>query len=54
MGLRYAAIAVVANFAAGRAASREAIKFEDIATVLSGAMARVRSILEQWVVSDGR
>jgi 5'-methylthioadenosine phosphorylase len=54
IGLRYAAIAVVANFAAGRADSRAAIKFEDIAAVLQEAMSRVRSILEQWVSHDGR
>jgi 5'-methylthioadenosine phosphorylase len=51
--LRYAAVAVVANFAAGRANSREAIKFEDIAAVLNEAMSRVRLILELWVADDG-
>ena len=51
--LPYAALAVVANFAAGRADSRQAIKFEDISVVLQAAMARVRTLLEQLVLDDG-
>jgi 5'-methylthioinosine phosphorylase len=42
----YATIAVVANDAAGRHASRHSIAFDGIETVLHEAMTRVRSILE--------
>ncbi len=48
-GLEYAAIAVVANFAAGRAESLHAIRLEDIEQVLQQALARVRRIIEQLV-----
>ncbi len=44
--LPYAAIAVVANYAAGRADSEHAIAFSQIETVLRSAMARVRRIIE--------
>lgn len=54
LGLAYAAIAVVANPAAGRAGSREAISLDDIQRVLDGAMGRVRLILEKAVVRHGR
>jgi len=46
-GLEYAAIAVVANHAAGRGDSRHAISLEQIEEVLGGAMDRVRRILVQ-------
>ncbi len=46
IGLPYAAINVVANHAAGRAASAEGIEFASIEQVLHEAMARVRHILE--------
>lgn len=49
LGLCYAAIAVVANYAAGRGASANAIPFGDIAHTLDGAMKRVRNILEHLV-----
>jgi 5'-methylthioadenosine phosphorylase len=49
IGLSYAAIAVVANYAAGRAASAHGIRMEDINAVLQGAMTRVRGILEKLV-----
>ena len=42
----YAAMCVVANWAAGRAESREGIAFENIEAVLQLSMARVRNILE--------
>ena len=53
LGLSYAAIAVVANYAAGRAGSAAGIRMEDVAKVLRGAMARVRNILEHVVEAYG-
>jgi 5'-methylthioinosine phosphorylase len=44
--LSYAALNVVVNFAAGRAASSEGIHFDSIEQVLHEAMLRVRCILE--------
>ena len=41
----YAALGVVANWAAGRASSRSAIALADIAAVLETAMARVAKVL---------
>ena len=46
-GIEYAAIAVVANHAAGRGDSRHAISLEQIEVVLGRAMDRVRRILAQ-------
>jgi 5'-methylthioinosine phosphorylase len=48
-GLEYAAIAVVANYAAGRAASLHGIRLEDIEQVLQQVLARVRRIIEKLV-----
>ena len=48
-GLDYAAIAVVANFAAGRGASLHAVRLEDIEPVLQQTLARVRRVIEQLV-----
>ncbi len=48
--LQYAAIAVVANTAAGRGDSARAISLDRIAVVLDQAMARVRRIIETLVV----
>jgi len=45
----YAAIAVVANHAAGRASSRDSIRLSDIQASLQVAMSRVRAILERLV-----
>lgn len=53
LGLCYAAIAVVANHAAGRNSSKHAISFEEIDIVLKQAMQRVRIILEHVVGLDG-
>jgi 5'-methylthioadenosine phosphorylase len=53
LGLHYAAIAVVANHAAGRGESRERIRMEDINAILQQTLGRVRSILEQLVAHDG-
>jgi 5'-methylthioadenosine phosphorylase len=47
LDLGYAAIAVVANHAAGRGDSRTAISLEAIAAVLNEAMERVRRVIEQ-------
>jgi 5'-methylthioinosine phosphorylase len=47
ISLEYAAIAVVANYAAGRGESRRAIALERIAAVLDEAMGRVRRIVEE-------
>jgi 5'-methylthioadenosine phosphorylase len=48
-GLNYAALAVVANFAAGRGDSSTAVSMEELVKVLRAAMARVRLILEKAV-----
>lgn len=50
--LSYAAIAVVANYAAGRGDSAAGINMESVNATASTAMERVRSILE-FVVNDG-
>jgi 5'-methylthioadenosine phosphorylase len=47
INLEYAAIAVVANYAAGRGESRRAIPMEKIAAVLDEGMERVRRIIEE-------
>jgi 5'-methylthioadenosine phosphorylase len=46
ISLEYAAIAVVANFAAGRGESAHAIPLERISAVLEESMGRVRRIIE--------
>jgi len=46
LGLEYAAIAVVANYAAGRGDSARGISLERIGAVLEEAMSRVRRIIE--------
>ncbi|MBV9189413.1 MAG: S-methyl-5'-thioinosine phosphorylase [Betaproteobacteria bacterium] len=47
LNLEYAAIAVVANYAAGRGDSKRAIPLEKISAVLDEAMDRVRRIIEE-------
>ena len=49
LGVPYAAISVVANYAAGRADSSEGISFESIQGVLVESMGRVRTIIEKLV-----
>ena len=44
LDLPYAAINVVANYAAGRGESRDGIHFESIEDVLQNAMGRVRGV----------
>lgn len=52
LGLRYAAIAVVVNHAAGRGDSAGGIKLDQINAVLKQSMARVRALLEKLVETD--
>ena len=47
LNLEYAAIAVVANYAAGRGDSKRAIPLEKISAVVDEAMDRVRRIIEE-------
>jgi len=47
LGLEYAAIAVVANYAAGRGDSERAVALDRIEAVLEEAMGRVRRIIEK-------
>ena len=54
LGLAYATLAVVANPAAGRGGSQDAISLEAIAKVLATAMARARAIVEKGVIRHGR
>jgi 5'-methylthioinosine phosphorylase len=51
LGLEYAAIAVSANFAAGRGDSAHAVPLERIEAVLAEAMGRVRRVIEQLVAA---
>jgi 5'-methylthioinosine phosphorylase len=53
LGLCYAAIAVVANHAAGRGDSRDAVHMEDINTTLRTALGRVRKIIGKVVSGHG-
>ena len=52
LGLCYAAIAVVANHAAGRVTSMHVIRLDEAHAVLEEAMVGVRNILERVVVFD--
>jgi len=54
LGVPYAAINVVANYAAGRADSRDGISFEAIQGVLQVSMGQVRAIIEQMVGCNGQ
>jgi 5'-methylthioadenosine phosphorylase len=47
LALEYAAIAVVANYAAGRGDSERAVRLDKIETILDEAMGRVRRIIEK-------
>lgn len=49
LGVPYAAISVVANYAAGRADSRDGISFAAIEDVLRQSMGLVRTIIEKMV-----
>jgi 5'-methylthioinosine phosphorylase len=52
LGLAYATIAVVVNYAAGRGNSRDSVPLETIGAVMIPAMEQVKDILEFAVVSD--
>ncbi|MBI3222676.1 MAG: S-methyl-5'-thioinosine phosphorylase, partial [Nitrosomonadales bacterium] len=52
LGLQYACIAVVTNYAAGRGDSQTGINMESLNTTASAAMVRVRRILETVVIRD--
>lgn len=53
IGLAYAAIAVVANHAAGRGRSTEMISMPDVVGILEDGMGKVRSIIEKMAVKHG-
>jgi 5'-methylthioadenosine phosphorylase len=53
LGLCYAAIAVVANHAAGRGKSVGGIRMQDINVTLQDVLIKVRNILEKLVEADG-
>ena len=48
LGIEYAAIAVVANYAAGRGDSERAIALDKIQLILDEALGRVRKIIEKF------
>ena len=52
LDIPYAAVCVVANWAAGRVSSLDGISFAAIEQVLEGGLARVRNVLEK-LCSDG-
>jgi 5'-methylthioinosine phosphorylase len=52
IGLCYATIGVVANFAAGRGSSQHAIHYDEIENTLKQSMQRVRNVLEHLVDLD--
>ena len=54
LGVPYAAISVVANYAAGRGDSRDGISFEAIQGVLHESMGHVRAVIEQMVGCDAQ
>jgi 5'-deoxy-5'-methylthioadenosine phosphorylase len=53
LNLCYAAIAVVANYAAGRAGSRQGIRMEEINATLRTALEKVRSIIAELATENG-
>ena len=53
IGLEYAAIAVVANCAAGRGASRDGIRLQELQVTLQAAVGRVKRILDRLVEVHG-
>ena len=52
IGMRYAAVAVVVNHAAGRGDSSEEIHLDQINAVLQASMVKVRTLLEKLVAGD--
>lgn len=54
LGICYAALTVVANYAAGRGASRDGISYREVEAGLASSMERVRRILAEVVrIDDG-
>ena len=53
MGLCYAAVAVVVNYAAGRGASADGVHLDKINAISQAAMARVRAVLDYLLSLDG-
>ena len=53
LGLHYAAIAIVANYAAGRGTNIHAVQLEDVTAVLDHSMIGVRKIIERVVELNG-
>jgi 5'-methylthioinosine phosphorylase len=53
MGLCYAAVAVVVNYAAGRGASADGVHLDKINAISQAAMARVRAVLDYLLNLDG-
>lgn len=53
IGLDYAAIAVVANYAAGRGASRNGIRLQDLQVTLQAAVEKVKRVLDRLVEVHG-
>lgn len=53
MGLCYAAIAAVVNYAAGRGTSVSGVRLDEINAVSQAAMVRVRRVLDQLLAGDG-
>lgn len=52
LGMRYAAVAVVVNYAAGRGESSEGIHLDQINAVLKSTMVKVRMMLDKLVEQD--
>lgn len=52
LGMRYAAVAVVVNYAAGRGESSEGILMDQINAVLRSSMIKVRALLQKLVEKD--
>ncbi|MDR2788433.1 MAG: S-methyl-5'-thioinosine phosphorylase [Candidatus Accumulibacter sp.] len=52
LGVPYATINIVANYAAGRADSRNGIRFETIEAVLAESTGRARAIIENLALHD--
>ena len=53
LGVKYASLAVVANFAAGRGTSAQMIQLDATYAILDDGIARVHKILERLVTNDG-
>jgi 5'-methylthioadenosine phosphorylase len=53
LGLCYATIAVVANYAAGKGSSKREIHFENLEAAMQKSLDRVKTILEKLVEFDG-